>query len=85
MASALRRLEIELDYLRERKDELRSQSDAIPRTRDGLPPQGDDYEEYSDLVKHQILLDEMYTERLKQFETLRLHRETLRRLRENGS
>ncbi len=85
MASALRRLEIELDYLRERKDELRSQSDAIPRTRAGLPPQGEDYPTYADLVHHQALLGEMYTERLKQFETLRLHRETLRRLRESGS
>jgi len=85
MASALRRLEIELTYLRERQAELRTQADAFPRTRAGLPPQGQDYPAYADLVKHQLLLDEMYTERLKQFETLKLHRETLRRLRESGS
>ena len=84
MASALRRLEIELTYLRERQAELRAQSDAIPRTRVGLP-QGADYAVYSELVEHQLLLNEMYKERLKQFETLRLHRETLRRLQEGES
>ncbi|MXV94976.1 MAG: M56 family metallopeptidase [Gemmatimonadetes bacterium] len=84
MASAIRRLEIELDYLRERKDELRTQSDAIPRSGADMMPKGEDYRVYADLVQHRRLLDEMYTERLKQFETLRLHRETLRRLRENG-
>jgi len=85
MTSALRRLEIELDYLRERQAELRAQSDAIPRSGADMMPKGEDYRVYSDLVQHQILLDEMYKERLKQFETLRLNRETLRRLRESGS
>ena len=85
MASALRRLEIELDYLRERQTELRARSDAIPRAGAVQLPQGDDYEEYSDLVKHQLLLDEMYQERLKRFEVLRMQRETLRRLKEGGS
>lgn len=85
MASALRRLEIELTYLRERQAELRAQSDAIPRSGADMMPKGEDYRVYSDLVKHRGLLDEMYKERLKQFETLRLNRETLRRLRESGS
>jgi len=85
MTSALRRLEIELDYLRERQAELRAQSDAIPRSGANMMPKGEDYRVYSDLVQHQILLDEMYKERLKQFETLRLNRETLLRLRESGS
>lgn len=85
VASALRRLEIELTYLRERKDELRSQSDAIPRTGPNQTPQGEDYRVYADLVLHERLLGEMYVERLKRFEILRLQRETLRRLKEAGS
>lgn len=80
--ASLRRLEIELSYLRERMDELRAQEDAIPRTRPELPPQGEDYERYSDLVQHQLLLNEMFQERLRQFETLRMNQETLRRLQE---
>ena len=84
-ATALRRLEVELTYLRGRIDELQAQSDAIPRTRPELPPQGEDYRRYSDLVQHQRLLEEMLLERVRQFETLRMNQETLRQLHESGS
>ena len=85
ISSALRRLEIELTYLQERIGELREQSDAIPREDPDLPPQGEDYLAYADLVQRQVLLNQMYQERVKQFETLRMNQETERRLREDGS
>jgi beta-lactamase regulating signal transducer with metallopeptidase domain len=74
--AVLRRLEVELTYLRERTDELQAQADAIEE---------EDYGRYSELVDHQLLLNEMLKERLRQFETLRMNQETLRRLHEDGS
>ncbi len=80
-----RRLEVELTYLRARIDELRAQADAVPRTRPELPPQGEDYQVYSELVQRLSVLSQMLAERVRQFETLRMNQETLRRLQEGGS
>ena len=83
--ASLRRLEVELTYLRERIDELRAQADAIPRTRPELPPQGELYDVYGELVQRVSVLSEMLVERLMQFETLRMNQETLQQLRDSGS
>lgn len=84
-ATALRRLEVELTYLRERVDELKAQADAIPRTRPELPPQGELYDRYSEVMRRITVLGQMVTERVKRFETLRMNQETLRRMQESGS
>lgn len=83
--TALRRLEVELEYLRERIDELQAQADAIPRTRPELPPQGELHQRYSELMQRLTVLSQMLVERVRQFETMRMNQETLRRLQEGGS
>ena len=83
--ASLRRLEVELTYLRARIDELRARADAIPRTRAELPPQGEDYHVYSELMQRLTVLSQMLVERVRQFETMRMNQETLRRLRDSGS
>lgn len=83
--TALRRLEVELEYLRERIDELQAQADAIPRTRPELPPQGELHQRYSELMQRLTVLSQMLAERVRQFETMRMNQETLRRLQEGGS
>ena len=83
--ASLRRLEVELTYLRDRIDELQAQADAIPRTRLELPPQGDLYGVYGELVQRVSVLTQMLVERLRQFETLRMNQETLQQLRDSGS
>ncbi len=83
--ASLRRLEVELTYLRDRIDELQAQADAIPRTRPELPPQGELYDVYGELVQRVSVLTQMLVERLRQFETLRMNQETLQQLRDSGS
>ena len=83
--SALMRLDIEVTYLRERIDELQAQADAIPRTRPELPPQGELYDRYGELMHRLTVLNQMLVERVRQFETLRMSQETLRRMQEGGS
>ena len=81
----IERLDAELAYLRERMDELRDRQDAIPKLGPGRQPGPEDYPAYADLVQHQILLNEMYKERLRTYETLRMHQVTERRLEGGGS
>ena len=83
-AATIGRLEVELTYLQERMGELREQADAIPKTQTGLPGK-QDYPAYSELVQHQVLLNEMYRERLRVLETLRMEQETEKLLAERGS
>ena len=81
----IERLDAELAYLRERMDELRDRQDAIPKLGPGRQPGPEDYPAYADLVQHQILLNEMYTERLRTYETVRMNQVTERRLEGRGS